>query len=189
MACGQRGARLHRQRCRNRAGQSGGCLVLPGHVGCRRHRNGEREYRQPRGVRPGGQLRNGRSHRRQQDRPQGAVHHGDDTSQWRRLSTERKRRRRLCVCRRRLGNVVLRRHRRQRRADRYFLDRNQDVRRHRRGRRGQFVDGDRDLHGQADADGRRACEGLDRAEEQRRCRAASRPASPGARQRRRRRDR
>ena len=47
---------------------------------------------------------------------------------------QRKRRRRLCLRRRRLGNVVVRRHGRQRRADRYVLDRDQDVRRQRRGR-------------------------------------------------------
>ena len=59
--------------------------------------DGEREYRQPRRLRRGGQLRNGRSDRRQQDRPQGAVHLGDDTSERRCLSAERKRRRRLCA--------------------------------------------------------------------------------------------
>ncbi len=172
VACRQRRARLHGQRRRKRAGESGGRLVLAGDVGRRRRRDARTRARTAascatwRATAP----RPGRSRGNKIDRKapvitvttpaNGATYPLNESvaaSVCAAPTAARGRRRApapsptaLRSTRPRLGT--------------------EDVRRQRRGRRRQLVERDRDLRRQADAHGGRTGEGLDRAEEQRRCR-------------------
>ena len=123
-------------------------LLITAYCRCR-NRDRECEYRQPHRLRYCGQLRHRRTNRGQQDRPQGARHRGDDTSQRRGLSIECKHRAPMPAPTAARDNVVLW-HRRQRRSYQYVVNRGPDVRRQRGGCRWQPVECDGHLHRRAD---------------------------------------